>query len=167
MTNFKQNHAVFQRGQIIFFPSNGAPWDAVIQLVSPKFTHVGIITSEDKMIDANFFRGVKEDKFKAYKGCCVYSIKSATEEDIEKIISKAHSLHGKTYDIYGAIIAGIMRRLGMAKFAPGKNDMVHCSELVTECLRERRSLYPNVSSENILPDDLIRWSGLKFEFTVK
>lgn len=164
MTN---SNYTFKRGQLIFFPSNGAPWDKVIQIVSPNFTHVGIITSSDKMIDANFFRGVKEDVFKAYKGCKVYSIKSASEEDIEKIIKKAHSLNGKTYDMFGAIIAGIMRRLGMAKFAVEKDDMVHCSELVTECLRERRSLYPNVSSENILPDDLIRWSGLQFEFEIK
>jgi hypothetical protein len=162
MTNFNS----FKRGQLIFFPSNGAPWDRIIQMVSPKFTHVGIITGKETMIDTNFFRGVKEDVFKVYSGCEVYSIKSATEEDIDSIVAKAKSFEGQTYDMYGAIIAGILRTLRMAKFAPDKDDMMHCSELVTEALRAKRSLYPNVASESIMPDDLPRWSGLRFEFRV-
>lgn len=150
------------KGDLIFFQSNGAIWDKAILLVSPMFTHVGIYTEDGKMIDSNFWRGVKEDKFKLYKGCVICRIKTASEQDIEKMINKMKSFEGQTYDVWGAIWAGILNKLHIPLYRQEKDKMKHCSELVCEGIRAFEPYFGyGRSAETIMPDDIFAWEPIE------
>lgn len=151
-----------QPGDIIFFPSNGAPWDFLIQLVSPRFTHVGVIDNDTKwMHDANLF-GIGRHKYKSYKGVTVRRIKGATKHQIDALIRQMQDKDIKQYDLFGAIWAAILRKFNLN---PDHNDgdkLHHCSERVTFELRSIGfNPLPHVSEESVFPDDLFEWDQLE------
>lgn len=160
------NFSNVQKYDLIFFPTNGSWWDFFIRLVSPNYTHVGIITDPDKnmMIDANFF-GVDERQFSAYSGVTVMTVAGLTYKDIEKIesfLDRLKTQKEKTYSIGGGIWAAILRKMNLTSFTEKKDKAYHCSELIANIIREfEPSFFKNIAAENILPDDLMRWERLK------
>lgn len=154
-----------QRGDLIFFPSDGSWWDFFIRLVSPKYTHIGLITRIENrtiyMIDANFF-GIKEHEIKTYHGVTVRRIKSFTEEEKEKMIDFMFSCTDGHYSILGGIWAGVLRKLNITSLSEPKDKFFHCSEIITKSIRKIiPSFFKNIAAENILPDDIDRWEELK------
>ncbi len=160
------NFNSIQKYDIVFFPSNGSWWDFFIKLVSPHYTHVGIITNPDqmKMYDANLF-GVDEHVFEAYSGVTVMTIDGLTYKDIEKIESYLECLKShknKRYSILGGVWAAVLRKLHLTSLSEPKDKAFHCSELIANIIRQfEPDFFKNVASENILPDDLSRWKRLK------
>lgn len=155
-----------QKYDLIFFPSDGSWWDFFIKLVSPKFTHVGIILDPDthKMFDANFF-SVGEHEFKAYSGVTVCTIEGLTHFDIKRINSYLESLKthsDKKYSLFGGIKSAVLRKLGLTSLTEPKDKYYHCSELMVNIIRQfEPDFFKNVAAENVLPDDLARWERLK------
>lgn len=155
-----------KKGDIIFFPTNGAWWDYFIRLVSPKYTHIGIITdvSESgklKMIDSNFF-GIKEHDIETYHGVTIRRIDGIEDFEIEEMIKFLKSCQGGRYSFFGGIWAGILRKLNLTSLSEPKDKFFHCSELVTRAIRKvYKDFYKNIAAENILPDDIDRWDKLK------
>lgn len=158
---------VAQPGDIIFYPSCGYPWDLAIQLVSPRFTHVAFVHSVDNgiltTIDANMWRGVAIDKApKLYKGCKLMRISYYTPANIKDSLTYAEGKIGAHYNVFGALRAGLLRKLGLAEMVDDSRVFEHCSEFIINCLRASHPLlFQNLASQTILPDDLPRLPGLK------
>ena len=145
---------------VLFDPNPEFPyfiWDWAIRLVSNK-THVGIESADGMIIDANLGGVVKREYCKC-KYAHIYEIKNLTQEQVDGAMEWAKIHMGEKYSILTAIRAGIMRKLGISYTSDRIDSGWTCSEFVSGALRYGADIdiYPNVSLQNILPDDILRW----------
>lgn len=158
---------VAQPGDLLFYPSCGYPWDLAIQLVSPKFTHVALVygvgNSRITTIDANMWRGVDLDMYpKLYKGCKLMRLTYYTESEHNAVLAYARGKIGAHYNVFGALKAGLLRKIGLTEMVDDSRVFEHCSEFVINCERAAHPfLFQFLASQTILPDDLLRLPGLK------
>lgn len=160
MTNGK-----FIPGDLIFFPSNGNPWDILISIVSPEFTHVGMFLTHDTIIEAALFGNIKVTKFNPAWNYSVYRIGQDLPSDFYHKLYAASWVHRKDrYDVFGAIIFGALRKFGLREIVDKIDNNWWCSEfvayLVYICTGIR--LCPDLSFSAIMPHDIKKDSRIYF-----
>lgn len=155
-----------KKGDFIFFKPTGTFNDFFITKVSPNFTHVGIIINPDKklMVDASFWGGVKIRKYEINQNT-VFKRIGMSEKEVENLILIAKSKIGNSYNIFGAIWSGVLRKLGLSYIVTSKDDFEHCSEFCVICIRELGGRWSNIyfgrDAASILPDDFYNFYEMR------
>lgn len=155
-----------KKGDFIFFKPTGTFNDFFIKIVSPNYTHVGIVLDVEKklMIDASFVGGIKIRKFEINESTKIRRIKFKDEE-IDNLIEISKSKIGNKYNIFGAIFAGVMRKFGLSFIITQKDKFEHCSEFCVVAVRQLGGRWENMyygrDAASILPDDLYNYYEMR------
>jgi len=148
------------RGDIILVRNNGALFDKIRKAMRSEYDHVGIMLTENTLIDATPTSGVAVRKLEVFDGLDVkvYRLKNQYLPNIDKMLDYCLDKVGSRYDIiqtlclYIFIILGIKKTLNPIDM---QNAFV-CSELVAQAAEfSGFSFNEDMATDRITPADII------------
>lgn len=152
------NGSYFEPGDLVYFKSNGSPWDFMILLVSKKYTHLGVAVSSTEFVEATV-GGIRLTTYKPEWNADIYGIKGLDKipnySKRARISSVAAKHFGEPYSFVQAISAGILRLLGLKHLADKIDQNWFCSEWAVYLIHEALGLRLNKDKAyaDILPED--------------
>lgn len=140
---------------ILFFPDGKRPYmDFYITRVSQK-THIAVMESEGKYIEAGNPGGVQRKPLKDLSLKVVLRGPHSPQE-IDRALKMLQTHIGDRYSVLGAIWAGVWRLLGFVEYADKIDRNWDCSEFVLYFLRYglKMDILDGLAIQSALPDDV-------------
>jgi len=145
-------------GDVLLF-ANAQTWlDKIIGIVSPRYTHVGIALDSHRYLDARMWRVsirvLGNEPIKIYRP-------RANQHQVKAGLIWALSHNQEHYSTFSAILAGLLRLLGLKRMAYSVDNRWICSEFVAGALRAMGlSVCEGAALNDIVPDDLAGLAAL-------
>ena len=134
----------------VIFVTDNWPWSNFIRWFTwSKYSHVGLLFSDDKIVDTTLRKGVSEKTLEhyltRYKNVKICEVPNVDEAKVKEF---AYSQIGKKYD-WTAIVGFVARRDWT------KEDNWFCSELVAVALHKGGVTVIRKEASRVTPEDIL------------
>ena len=148
-----------QRGDLIFVKNKGFLFDKIRKLLNCEYDHIGIMLTDNTLIDATPFKGVAVRSLKEFYNCNVafYRLKEDYRKHIEDMLSYCSSNVGCKYDLlqiislYFLIIFNIKKTFDPLDIARA----FVCSELIAQAAEFSGFKFNSyIATDRLTPTDI-------------